>query len=220
MDAFLNQMFQSDDAEDADRLYKLFAFIVHPIDESDLYKYYGDTSNVGCGYIFFYMADGYDATDLIRMMAPDWTPSQPEQLTPEPSPQEVPENPSPSASVEKIAHAGILGSQTGLAGLGGSVSIPAIVNAKRKISKRPSVTLFGAESTGKGSNDGGGRTGDGASMSSQHPSESSGAALVGTPAKESKEGWGWFSNLGSKKDKDRTKSDEKKSIGSDSRSGR
>ena len=170
------------------------------------------------------MSDGYDATELIRSMAPDWTPvraEQPEQPTPDPPSAEVTDNLILPPSVEKPVSSGILGSQTGLAAFGASVSIPAIVNAKRKIGKRPSVTLFGGEGTSKGSTDGV-RAGDGSLTASQNP-EPSGGALPPTQAKESKEGWGWF-NIGKSKDKDRTKNDDKKekekSVGSDTRSGR
>ncbi|KAJ3035533.1 hypothetical protein HDV00_003687 [Rhizophlyctis rosea] len=163
----------ADDATDSDRLYKLFAFIVHvgsgpyhghyvtvvksydqwflfdddevrPLDEADLQRYYGDTPNVGCGYIFFYMADGYDATELVRSMVPDdyQIPSQDQpDVVVSPDSGEPPT--SPSVSMEKLAGAAMGGAVEGRSSQTG-LSIPAVVNAKKNITKLPSVTLLRA----------------------------------------------------------------------------
>ncbi|KAJ3016240.1 hypothetical protein HKX48_004151 [Thoreauomyces humboldtii] len=87
----------TDDAENPERLYKLFAVIVHigngphhghyvtlvksqeqwllfdddevsPVDESELHKYYGDNHQAGCGYIFFYITEDFDANELLQSM--------------------------------------------------------------------------------------------------------------------------------------------------------
>ncbi|TPX54960.1 hypothetical protein PhCBS80983_g05654 [Powellomyces hirtus] len=87
----------TDDAEDPERLYHLFAVIVHigsgphhghyvtlvkshnqwllfddddvsSVDESELHKYYGDNHAVGCGYIFFYAAENFDANELVQSL--------------------------------------------------------------------------------------------------------------------------------------------------------
>ncbi|KAJ3184301.1 hypothetical protein HDU87_005148 [Geranomyces variabilis] len=77
-----------DNADDPERLYELFAVIVHigtgphhghyvtlvksngqwllfdddevsPVEESELHRYYGDDQSAGCGYIFFYKATSF-----------------------------------------------------------------------------------------------------------------------------------------------------------------
>ncbi|KAI9100456.1 hypothetical protein DFS34DRAFT_648371 [Phlyctochytrium arcticum] len=115
----------TDDAEEPDRLYSLFAVIVHigggphhghyvtlikshdqwllfddddvsPVEESELPKYYGDTNSVGCGYIFFYTAADFNAGDLVRSMKP--TTTSPDNSIPEPG--TAPATPLPGGNVD------------------------------------------------------------------------------------------------------------------------
>ncbi|KAF9351655.1 hypothetical protein BGX34_000430 [Mortierella sp. NVP85] len=85
-----------DDMEDPDRIYDLNAFVVHvgsgphhghyvavvkhnerwllfddetveTIDESDIHKYFGDSSQLGSGYVLFYQARDLDMSNIIPM---------------------------------------------------------------------------------------------------------------------------------------------------------
>jgi ubiquitin carboxyl-terminal hydrolase 9/13 len=91
-------MCKSDGASEPDRLYNLFAVIVHigggphhghyvtliksmdqwilfdddnvePVEEADLQRYFGDMGT-GCGYIFFYQAADFEASSVVRGNAP------------------------------------------------------------------------------------------------------------------------------------------------------
>ncbi|KXS11894.1 cysteine proteinase [Gonapodya prolifera JEL478] len=88
----------TDDAENPDRLYELFAVVIHigtgpyhghyvtlaksydqwilfdddsvePVDEADLQRYFGDLNQAGCGYIFFYRAKDFDASGFLQTKA-------------------------------------------------------------------------------------------------------------------------------------------------------
>ncbi|TPX42475.1 hypothetical protein SeLEV6574_g05588 [Synchytrium endobioticum] len=87
----------ADDTPDPDRLYQLFAIIVHigsgphhghyvaivksqdqwlkfdddcveSIEEVELAQYFGESNTSGCGYIFFYQAADYDASRILKLM--------------------------------------------------------------------------------------------------------------------------------------------------------
>ncbi|TPX30803.1 hypothetical protein SmJEL517_g05728 [Synchytrium microbalum] len=87
----------ADDTPDPDRLYNLFAIIVHigsgpyhghyiavvksqeqwlkydddsvePIEEVELAQYFGESNTSGCGYIFFYQAADYDVSKTVKIM--------------------------------------------------------------------------------------------------------------------------------------------------------
>ncbi|KND03316.1 uncharacterized protein SPPG_09016 [Spizellomyces punctatus DAOM BR117] len=199
----------TDDAEDPDRLYRLFAVIVHigsgphhghyvtlvksheqwllfddddvsPVEESELQKYYGDTNAVGCGYIFFYTAVDFDAGDLIRSMKPS------EELAPPAEPN--------TALSESQTDSNPLLSNTPIQ--------PPL--AKKKLGKRPSLpAIMGdtkQETNGAGSSDVGDAVGN----------------WGGEKDKDrDKEGWGWF-GIGKKdkeKDKEKEKEKEKGKLG-------
>ncbi|KAJ3278998.1 hypothetical protein HK104_001858 [Borealophlyctis nickersoniae] len=149
----------ADDAEDPERLYKLFAVIVHvgsgpyhghyvtlvksheqwllfddddvtPVEESELQRYYGDSS-VGSGYIFFYMAEDFDPSDLVKSMLPEseWGAEPP---PPEPADATTDAGPNSSSPAPGSVATG-----------GGPTS-----KEKRKMSKRPSVSQVIAEAVG------------------------------------------------------------------------
>ncbi|KAF9975410.1 hypothetical protein BGZ73_000974 [Actinomortierella ambigua] len=94
-----------DDMEDPDRIYDLFAFVVHigsgphhghyvavvkngdkwllfdddtveTIEESDIHKYFGDSSQLGSGYVLFYQARDLDMNTVFPQ---PWPQSQPQQ---------------------------------------------------------------------------------------------------------------------------------------------
>ncbi|KAJ3189810.1 hypothetical protein HDU85_000094 [Gaertneriomyces sp. JEL0708] len=200
----------ADGAADPDRLYQLFAVIVHigtgphhghyvtlvkshdkwllcddddvtPVDESELQKYYGDPSSVGCGYIFFYAADDFDAQDLVRSMRPYEGGSVSSTTgSGEPSSSAAASDGSALANPPDAKPPSV------------STASPVMPTKKAKMGKRPSVSGLISEAQGK--------------EVTPPAMVSESGELVQTPSAV-KEGWGWF-GIG-KKDKDKEKDKDK-----------
>lgn len=177
---------------------------VHPLDESDLFQYFGE-SNLGTGYLFIYNSADYSSESLLKSMMPDeWRPPVIPVATPIPVPaatsatsgtsaapsSQIPEAFADLAFIrysQEIGNDDEANNKTQTPGISSSTSVYSSINQSpsptRKLEELPKKLSIPYLIRGVSTE---ASTGGGA------PSNTDNAAVISSDLSKEGSGWGWF----------------------------